>query len=271
MSDYSRLIEHAFPLRQASIDSVHEKNVRHGHISTLHIWPARRPLAASRAALLATLLPDPGTPEARKELCEKIGGTLKMEADKDGRVKEITVGGVLRWKREIENKATLDWFREEIRKANGGRPPRVLDPFAGGGAIPLEAMRLGCEVTAADLNPVAWFILKCTLEYPQRFAGQTRPLPEFILRDREFMEEFLKKVKGLKGAKLAKTLEALGHGARAGEQQQDEMDFEGAAAVAGISVETDLAWQVRAWGRKVLTEARKELAHLYPTMPTGNH
>lgn len=265
MNDYSRLIEHAFPLRQASIDSVHEKNVRHGHLSTLHIWPARRPLAAARAALLATLLPDPGTPESRKELCEKIGGKLKMETDKDGRIKEVTEGGVLRWKREIENKATLDWFREEICKANGGRPPKVLDPFAGGGAIPLEAMRLGCEVTAADLNPVAWFILKCTLEYPQKLTGQTRPLPEFILRDREFMEEFLKKVKGLKGAKLSKTLEVLGHGARAGEQHQDEMDFEGAAAEAGISLEADLAWHVRAWGRKVLTEARKELAQLYPT------
>ena len=72
MNDYPRLIEHAFPLRQASIDSVHEKNVRHGHISTLHIWPARRPFAASRAALLATLLPDPGTPEKRQELCEKL-------------------------------------------------------------------------------------------------------------------------------------------------------------------------------------------------------
>ena len=164
MKDYSRLIEHAFPLRQASIDSVHEKNVRHGHISTLHIWPARRPLAAARAALLATLLPDPGTPEGRKELCEKIGGKLKEEKDKDGRIKQVTEGGVLRWKRETENRATLDWFREEIRKANGGRPPKVLDPFAGGGAIPLEAMRLGCEVSAADLNPVAWFILKCTLE-----------------------------------------------------------------------------------------------------------
>src|SRR5204863_8106568 len=102
MNDYSRLIEHAFPLCQASIDSVHEKNVRHGHISTLHIWPARRPLAASRAALLATLLPDPGTPEGRKELCEKIGGKLKAEADKEGRVKEVTEGGSLRWKRDIE-------------------------------------------------------------------------------------------------------------------------------------------------------------------------
>jgi len=162
MKDYSRLIEHAFPLRQASLDSVHEKAVRHGHISTLHLWPARRPLAASRAAILATLLPDPGTPEARRELCEKIGGKLRTVKDKEGRVKEVTEGGILRWKREVENKATLDWFREELRKANGGRVPKVLDPLSGGGAIPLEAMRLGCDVTAADLNPVAWFILKCT-------------------------------------------------------------------------------------------------------------
>src|SRR5438105_11321598 len=99
--DTPRLIEVAFPLKQTSIDSVHEKNVRHGHISTLHIWPARRPLAASRAAILATLLPDPGTPEGRKELCEKIGGKLQDgKPDKDGRVKEETLGGVLRWKRE---------------------------------------------------------------------------------------------------------------------------------------------------------------------------
>ena len=265
MSDYSRLIEHAFPLRQASIDSVHEKNVRHGHISTLHIWPARRPLAASRAALLATLLPDPGTPEARKALCEKIGGTLKIEADKEGRVKEITEGGILRWKREIENKETLNWLREEIRKANGGKPPRVLDPFAGGGAIPLEAMRLGCDVTAADLNPVAWFILKCTLEYPQKLAGETRPLPGFSLRDREFMEEFLSNAKGLKGAKRTRLLETLGHGARVGEQEQHEIDFEGVAASVGLSLDGDLAWHVRAWGRKVLADARKALAHFYPT------
>jgi adenine-specific DNA methylase len=210
-------------------------------------------------------LPDPGTPEARKALCEKIGGTLKMETDKDGRNKEATEGGILRWKRETENEQLLQWFRDEIRKTNGGKPPKVLDPFAGGGAIPLEAMRLGCQVTAADLNPVAWFVLKCTLEIPQKLAGQTRPLPEFILRDRHFVEEFLKKAKGIKGAKLRKMLEALGHGVQAGEQHQDEMDFEGAAAEAGISLEADLAWHVRAWGRKVLTEARKHLAGLYPT------
>ena len=264
MKDYPRLIEHAFPLRQASIDSVHEKTVRHGHISTLHIWPARRPLAASRAALLATLLPDPGTPEARKELCEKIAGKITTETDKEGRAKEVTDGGVLRWKREIENKELLNWFRQEIKKANGGRAPKMLDPFSGGGAIPLEAMRLGCDVTAADLNPVAWFVLKCTLEYPHKLLGQKRPLPDFILRDREFMESFLKEVKGLKGVKLRKTLEALGHRWREGEHQQDEWDFEQAAASAGVDLQADLAWQVRAWGRKVIHGVRKEQARLYP-------
>src|SRR5512139_1345924 len=75
-ADIPRLIEVAFPLEQASVASVHEKNVRHGHISTLHIWPARRPLAACRAALLATLLPDPGDPIKRQELLDRIGGKV---------------------------------------------------------------------------------------------------------------------------------------------------------------------------------------------------
>ena len=146
------MIERAFPLKQASLDSVHEKNVRHGHISTLHIWPARRPLAAARAALIAALLPDPGTPEERKRLIEKIGGVVVKKTEKKkigGRTvdveREETVGGVLHWGREAS--PDLEWFREQIRKAWGGRAPRVLDPFAGGGAIPLEAMRLGCDAT----------------------------------------------------------------------------------------------------------------------------
>src|ERR1700736_829074 len=116
MNDKPRLIEVAFPLKQASIASVHEKNVRHGHISTLHLWPARRPLAACRAALLATLLPDPGTPEKRRELCEKIGGKLKEERDKEGRFKEITEGGVLRWGRGMEDKAAAGWFRAALQQ-----------------------------------------------------------------------------------------------------------------------------------------------------------
>ncbi len=178
MTNDQRLIEVAFPLKQASLDSVHEKNVRHGHISTLHIWPARRPLAASRAALIATLLPDPGNAEERKQILERLAGRVVTRVKKkklpDGRTEEqITVeteGGILHWGRE--NSEDLNWFRERIREAYGGRAPKVLDSFAGGGAIPLEAMRLGCEVTAVDINPVAWFILKCTLEYPQRLANQ---------------------------------------------------------------------------------------------------
>ena len=99
------------------------------------------------------------------------------------KVKEETEGGILHWGRE--SGPDLDWFRKEILEAYGGRAPRVLDPFAGGGAIPLEAMRLGCDVTAMDINPVAWFILKCTLEYPQKLAGKTRPLPAFAIEDRD--------------------------------------------------------------------------------------
>src|SRR5215472_8671575 len=197
MEQDKRLIEVAFPLKQASLDSVHEKNVRHGHISTLHIWPARRPLAACRAALIATLLPDPGNTEERKAVYRRLAGEV-VETIERKRVNGKTVekrkretrGGILHWGRE--NGPDLDWFRQKIREAYGGRAPRVLDPFAGGGAIPLEAMRLGCEATAIDINPVAWFILKCTLEYPQKLAGQHRPLPKFALESPEFMEGFFK-------------------------------------------------------------------------------
>ena len=257
-----RLIEVAFPLKQVSLDSVHEKNVRHGHISTLHIWPARRPLAAARAALIATLLPDPGNAEERKDILERMAGRVTENVERkrvNGRmvekVKEETTGGILHWGRE--NGPDLDWFRKEIRKAYGGRAPKVLDPFAGGGAIPLEAMRLGCEVTASDINPVAWFILKCTLEYPQKLAGQARPLPEFAVADSEFMESFLK-AKGFKGARLRTFLERLGHGKGEGTQLGELSEYDSLA-------EADLAWHVRAWGRWVLARARRELACCYPT------
>ena len=245
-----RLIEAAFPLKQASLDSVHEKNVRHGHISTLHIWPARRPLAAARAALIAALLPDPGTPQARRRLLERIGGRVVETVERKrvgGRVverkKEATEGGILHWGRE--NDPGLARLRREIRAAHGGRAPRVLDPFAGGGAIPLEAMRLGCEATAVDINPVAWFILKCTLDYPRRLAGETLPLPAFARADRGFMESFLE-ARGFAG------------GRGAGAAQIEALPADGPAPAP------DLAWHVRAWGRRVLAEARKALAPRYP-------
>lgn len=261
-----RLIEVAFPLKQASIDSVHEKNVRHGHISTLHIWPARRPLAASRAALIATLLPDPGDKEKRDEILKKLGGTVvksvKRKKLPSGKVEDVvseeTQGGILHWGRE--SGPDLDWFRAEIRKAYGGRAPKVLDPFAGGGAIPLEAMRLGCDVTAVDINPVAWFILKCTLEYPQKLAGQKRRLPDFALADRDFMAAYLKAL-GLKPAAIRTQLDLLAR--QTPKESQEEM-FEHLQLDPAL-LEADLAWHVRAWGRWVLREARRELARFYPT------
>lgn len=264
MTNSPRLIEVAFPLKQASIDSVHEKNVRHGHISTLHIWPARRPLAACRAALIATLLPDSGNAEERKKLLEKLGGKIvkvvkkkKMPSGKiEEKVVEETIGGILHWGRE--SSPDLDWFREEIRKAYGGRAPKVLDPFAGGGAIPLEAMRLGCEVTAVDINPVAWFILKCTLEYPQKLAGQKRLLPSFVLKDRNFMESFFK-AQGFKGALLRTQLEKLGFG----ENPQPQLT---GLKIEEATLEADLAWHVRAWGWWVLQKARADLEQFYPVV-----
>lgn len=272
-----RLIEVAFPLKQTSIDSVHEKNVRHGHISTLHIWPARRPLAACRAALIATLLPDPGDKDKRDEILKRLGGTLNKTVKKktmpNGHIEEIegweTDGGVLAWGRETS--PSMDWFRDEIRKAYGGRAPRVLDPFAGGGAIPLEAMRLGCEVTAVDINPVAWFILKCTLEYPQKLAGRQFPLPSFALADVDFMTAYLK-AKGMTPAQVKRQLRQLAdsrsifpadsaiHSVARGES----LSFLENPDLKPEMLQASLSWHVRAWGRWVLREARKDLSRLYP-------
>jgi putative DNA methylase len=268
-SERPRLIEVAFPLRQASLASVHEKNVRHGHISTLHIWPARRPLAACRAALLATLLPDPGDPVKRAELLKRIGGKTVTkyvtEDDGDGRKvtekKEELEGGILAW--GSENGPTIDEFRAAIRAEFPDQPPHVLDPFAGGGAIPLEAMRLGCRVTASDINPVAWLILKCTLDYPQRFAGRRWPLPDFARQWPDFVDDFLAgKVKKRRGAQRV-------HFA---DERQPELDprkispnaepasQKSSAAYDGTLNGAALAWHLRAWGRWVLERARAELA-----------
>src|SRR5260370_9410837 len=267
MTEDRRLIEVAFPLKQTSLDSVHEKNVRHGHISTLHIWPARRPLAASRAALIATLLPDPGNAEERKQILERLGGRLvtrvKSKKLPDGRIEEQTSeeteGGILHWGRE--SNADLDWFREKIRAAYGGAGPKVPDPFAGGGAIPLEAMRLGCDVTAVDINPVAWLILKCTLEYPQRLTNQNRPLPAFACQSSEFMEQYFK-AKGFTGTALRVQLASLGF---------QDSNVSSQPTLTGIkvdvaSVEADLAWHVRAWGWWVLQQAKSDLERFYPTV-----
>jgi adenine-specific DNA methylase len=145
-----RLIEVDFPLREVSEESVREKNIRHGHISTLHIWWARRPLAASRATTYAALVP---APKDDKELKEK----LKFIAE------------LSKWENSL-NEKLIEKARKDIREFFGGRIPKVLDCFAGGGSIPLEALRLGCETYALEYNPVAVLILKAVLEYPQKYG-----------------------------------------------------------------------------------------------------
>ena len=122
-----RLIEVAFPLKQVSLDAVHEKNVRHGHISTLHIWPARRPLAAARAALIATLLPDPGNAGERQKILERMAGRVVETIERkrvNGQVvektKEETAGGILHWDART-GRTSSGSVRRFARHTAGGR------------------------------------------------------------------------------------------------------------------------------------------------------
>ena len=151
MSDIKSFIEVAFPIKDVSEESAREKNIRHGHISTLHIWWARRPLASSRATTYAALIPYPST-------------------EKEAKKKADFIVLLSKWENSL-NKNIIKMAREDILKANEGKPLRVLDPFSGGGSIPLECLRLGLETHAVDYNPVANLILKCTLEYPQRYGS----------------------------------------------------------------------------------------------------
>lgn len=157
-----RLIEEALPLAEVNAASAIEKSLRHGHISTMHLWWARRPLAMSRAVVFGTLLPDPEDEGRRKEILQLLADAAPFEASvRDDRINPL---------------------RKLLAEAYPDGPPKVLDCFAGGGAIPLEALRLGCDVTALDLNPVAYLILKCVLDYPQRF-GQVDALGKNTLAE----------------------------------------------------------------------------------------
>jgi adenine-specific DNA methylase len=150
-----RLIEVDFPLKEVSEESASEKSIRFGHISTLHIWWARKPLAASRATIFTALT----RAENGTDLQKKLDFVTKLS----------------RWKNAL-NYQLIKQARNEIKQSFGGKPPKVLDCFAGGGSIPLEALRLGCETYALELNPVAVLILKAVTEYPQRFSNENSNL-----------------------------------------------------------------------------------------------
>lgn len=231
MSDQSpcpRLIEVALPIREISAESVRDKSLRHGHISTLHLWWARRPLAAARAVVFASLVPDPDDSRCPQEFRDLVERHLKtkvpilLKSYRRGRnsirdedpyrpyegipdtLRNRLLMFVAKWSKEwlefeggktarkpepkemLDDRSLVKWetsnpdnpqgqeilriARDLVKAAHGGETPTVLDPFAGGGAIPLEAGRLGCQPIANDYNPVAYLILRATCEFPQKYG-----------------------------------------------------------------------------------------------------
>jgi putative DNA methylase len=167
-----RLAEVDFPIAVVSKHSAREKSIRHGHPSTLHLWWARRPLAACRAMLMALLLPDPCDPHCPAEFKTKAHDIFKqsmlagkpIKTDDDLRSRMLAfIGDFADWD-NAGNAVYLEIGRGLVKAAHPEEPPLVVDPFAGGGSIPLEALRLGCDAFASDLNPVACLINKVLLE-----------------------------------------------------------------------------------------------------------
>lgn len=229
-----KLIEVALPLDDINEAAAREKSIRHGHPSTLHLWWARRPLAAARAVLFAQMVNDPGYETGN-------GFTRGMNKKDAARERERLfniIRRLVQWE-NTNNEAVLEEAREEIRKSwretcelnakhpqaaelfNPDKLPAFHDPFAGGGAIPLEAQRLGLESHASDLNPVAVLINKAMIEIPPKFAGRkpVGPVPP-----------------GERQARIAE-------------------DWSGARG---------LAEDLRRYGHWMREEAQKRIGHLYP-------
>jgi adenine-specific DNA methylase len=225
-----RLIEVDLPIKEISAHARREKSIRHGHISTLHIWWARRPLAACRAVICAALWPDPADdlcPPAFREASARVLGEFAKKAQNDKTVMELCQPHWSRWSRTTSealdpadparwpqirqglldfiadfanwDASTVPAFLETARaltqaahEALGGAPgtrPLVVDPFAGGGSIPLEALRVGADAFASDLNPVPVLLNKVMLEYipkyGQRLADEVREWGEWIKQEAE--------------------------------------------------------------------------------------
>jgi putative DNA methylase len=175
MTGIKKLIEVALPLETDWInaESAREKSIRHGHPSTLHLWWARRPLAAARAVIWSSLVDDPSSHP------EQFPTEEAQNAERQRLFKILE--DLVVWENS-NNEEVLAAAKAEILKSTGGNPPALLDPFAGGGAIPLEAQRLGLKAYASDLNPVAVMINKAMIEIPPKFAGQAPVNPDARLQ-----------------------------------------------------------------------------------------
>ena len=229
MTYKKKLIEVALPLDAINKASAREKSIRHGHPSTLHLWWARRPLAAARAVIFAQMVDDPSAhPDLfptekdqeteRQRLFEIIEELVKWENTTNEKVLQQARDEIWKsWRRTCAENADHPRARELF---DPERLPAFHDPFAGGGALPLEAQRLGLEAYASDLNPVAVLINKAMIEIPPRFAGQPPVNPE----SRDEKELLDKQWRGAQG----------------------------------------LAEDVRYYGKWMRDEAEKRIGHLYP-------
>lgn len=163
-----KLIEVSLPLEDINRESAREKSIRHGHPSTLHLWWSRKPLATARAVLFAQLVDDPSS------------DLVKFPTEESQKVERERLHNIIRrlvvWE-NINDEKLLAEAHAEIMASTGNNPPAILDPFAGGGTIPLEAQRLGLEAHASDLNPVAVLINKALIEIPPKFAGRAPVFP----------------------------------------------------------------------------------------------
>ncbi|MEI7988601.1 MAG: DUF1156 domain-containing protein, partial [Chloroflexota bacterium] len=229
MSYRKKLIEVSLPLEAINVESAREKSIRHGHPSTLHLWWARRPLAACRAVLWSSLVDDPGEYMPDEESANNERERLFRILEELVKWENINNEDVLdKAKLEIARSVARDLGcdvpvgKEAIREFLATKAPPVLDPFAGGGSIPLEAQRLGLRAYASDLNPVAVLINKAMIEIPPKFAG----LPPV-------------------------------HPPETGQRQESllKKEWKGAAG---------LAEDVRYYGKWMRDEAEKRIGHLYP-------
>ena len=213
-----KLIEVSLPLDAINEQASREKSIRHGHPSTLHLYWARRPLATSRAVLFAQLVDDPSSHPDKFPTVE--------EQEIERRRLHALMERLVIWENS-NDEDLLEQAQQEIRNSNNGELPAVLDPFAGGGSIPLEAQRLGLEAHASDLNPVAVLINKALIEIPPKFAGQA---PVFQPDDDSSDGSF------------------------------EKLHSQGWERAAGLAKDVEL------YGQWMLEKARERIGHLYPTI-----